>query len=100
MSDVIFAIMLVSVLAAGVLGLLLVGALVVRYVQHFAAARRGVSTEVRCPRNGQLVTVRIGRRGSAPGLHVLSCERFPDNTLRCEAECFGGFTGARRAVVA
>lgn len=100
MSSVIFAIMLVSVLAAGLLGLLLVCALVVRYVQEFAAARRGVSTEVRCPRTGQLVTVRIGRRGSAPGLHVLSCDRFPNDTLRCNAECFGGFTGAHRSAVA
>lgn len=95
MSSATFLILSVAVIAAAVLGLALVVSWLIRDVRDLAECYRGIPTEVVCPRTEQWTKVRIGTRHGQPGLHVLSCERFPEGGPRCAFECFRVFTGAR-----
>lgn len=88
MSTVGFLLLLGVVVAACLVGLVVMTSLIYGEIGAFVQARRGFPSDVVCPRSGHTTRVRIGRAGGGLGLRVLSCERFPDDTLRCQAECF------------
>ena len=85
---------LVEFLAFGiVMTTLLVGAaaivsLAVSHAREVYRLRRGVLTEVSCPRYEQETMVRIGVPDGDARLHVLWCERHPGGEPRCERSCF------------
>ena len=81
---VTFGVVVVTLLA----GVVAVGSLAIEHVRQFLQLRRGVVTEVRCPRYDQLTRVRIGVPEGDARLHVLWCERHPDGAPRCERACF------------
>lgn len=93
MSLATFLIVFASIVAGALFSLVLVATWCLREARDLLAAYRGFSTEVSCPRTGSPVTVHLGRRRAAPGLHVLWCERFPEGAPRCAGECFRAFAG-------
>lgn len=71
-------------LAGAALAVTLAGVFVLRFLQ----SRRGTAATVICPRTGMATKVRIGARGPARELAVLSCECVEGGTTRCRRECF------------
>ncbi len=88
MSTASFVMLISLVVLVGVMGLLLLGSMLYAEVRRLTRAYRGVPSQVQCPRTGTTALVRIGQDGSSPFLEVLSCSRFPDQPVRCQAECF------------
>ena len=79
-----FGVVLVTLLV----GVAAVGSLAFAHFQQFFRLRRGVLTEVRCPRDEQETRVRIGIPEGENHLRVIWCERQPDDGPRCEMKCF------------
>jgi hypothetical protein len=79
-----FGIVIVTLLV----GVAAVVSLAVGHVQEILRTRRGMVTEVRCPRDEQPTVVRIGIPEGEMRLRVLWCERQPEGSPRCEMKCF------------
>ncbi|HZI22774.1 MAG TPA: hypothetical protein VFD76_09650 [Gemmatimonadales bacterium] len=48
----------------------------------------GVSVGVLCPVSGGTALVQVAISVAQPACVVLACDRFPDQVLRCDGECF------------
>lgn len=92
-------IVLLVVAVLGVVGMLIgataFGSLIGGDLTFLLRRVRGVPTEVRCPRTGQMTHVRIVSGAGVPS-RVLWCDRFPDGDLHCHQPCFAGSRGKAR----
>lgn len=77
-----------AVLITLVAGAAAITSLAFGHMRQVWQLRRGVPTQVWCPRHQQETLVRIGVPPGGTRLHVLWCERQPGDTLRCDASCF------------
>lgn len=77
-----------AVLITLVAGAAAITSLALGHIRQIWQLRRGVPTQVWCPRHQQDTLVRIGVPTGGMRLHVLWCERQSGDTLRCDASCF------------
>jgi len=77
-----------AVILTLLVGIAAVASLAISHFHEILKLRRGVATEVWCPRHQQSTVVRVGVPEGDMRLHVLWCECQPDGSPRCDAACF------------